>query len=215
METLLDLRKKAQKLGIEDYAQYSKNDLRKKIEEIENGNNPSTVVETETDPNEEKEVQEKIDKGEVQEISSEEAEGLKADQKLKKKRAPKKEVKEEVEEEQKEETAEETKEEKPVEEKPSKAEKAAMKAAEKRKKAAEKEAKKKTKRSSFVYKYIPRGKKPKDLGPTSSKVYDELIQSNESVYKIAKRMGTYFSIVDRIVSKFFDVQKEECAPKEK
>lgn len=195
METLLELRKKAQKLGIEDYASYSKEDLRKKIAEMEQNSEATTEAQEEAD---EKAVKEKIEKGEVQEISAKEAEKLEKDQKLKKSRGAKAKKAETEEEPPKEETKE-----------PSKAEKAAMKAAEKRKKEAKKA--KKTKKVSYIYTYTARSKKPKDLGPTSSKVYDELIQSNESVYKIAKKMGTYFSIVDRIASKYFDVTKQEVS----
>lgn len=198
METLLELRKKAQKLGIEDYASYSKEDLCKKIAEMEQNSEATTEAQEEAD---EKAVKEKIEKGEVQEISAKEAEKLEKDQKLKKSRGAKA-KKAETEETEEESPKEETKE-------PSKAEKAAMKAAEKRKKEAKKA--KKTKKVSYIYTYTARSKKPKDLGPTSSKVYDELIQSNESVYKIAKKMGTYFSIVDRIASKYFDVTKQEVS----
>lgn len=192
METLFTLRKKAQALGIEDYAQYSKEELKAKIAEVESG-----VTQDKSDPTEEAEVAKKVEKKEVEEISAETAAELDKDQsnlkQAKKKAAKKVETKEEAEVEKKKAPAKE----KPV------------------KKEVEKEPKTKRepskKRSMTAYKYTPKSdEKPEIKGDMTSKIYEKIMEGEGlSPYAISKELGTYFSVVDRVIKKYFDVEKVE------
>lgn len=192
METLFTLRKKAQALGIEDYAQYSKEELKAKIAEVESG-----VAQDKSDPTEEAEVAKKVEKKEVEEISAETAAELDKDQsnltQAKKKAAKKVETKEEAEVEKKK---------APAKEKPAKKE-------------VEKEPKTKRepskKRSMITYKYTPKSdEKPEIKGDMTSKIYEKIMEGEGlSPYTISKELGTYFSVVDRVIKKYFDVEKVE------
>ena len=203
METLLSLREKAQKLEIENYSVLSKEKRKRAIENAEKNLNQSAVVETdmsEVSDGEKQEVAEKEVAGEVEEISAEEAAKLGKEQKVKK--PTKKELK--------------------AEERAKKAaEKEAAKKAKEEEKAAkkaEREAAKATKKAKAPKKiirfvYTPKGDAPEKLGPTSQKVYDEILKGEGlSVYQYAKKCDTYFSIVDKVVSKYFDVEKKEIEP---
>lgn len=186
MASLLELRKEAEKLGIENYAQYSKVELQKKVDEKKNSASeaeevPDTVVEVaaeEVDPTEVEEVTQKEQSDEVEEISAEEAEKLNADQTEKPKRGRK---------------SSKEKKEKEVREK--------------------KEPKEKKPKMVFQYKYTPKKEKPEKIGEKTSLIYDELVKSNESCYSIAKKLGTYFSFVDKVVQTYFDMEKIQV-PKE-
>ena len=186
MASLLELRKEAEKLGIENYAQYSKVELQKKVDEKKNSASeaeevPDTVVEVaaeEVDPTEVEEVTQKEQSDEVEEISAEEAEKLNADQTEKPKRG-RKSSKEKKEKEVREKSA-------PKEKKP---------------------------KMVFQYKYTPKKEKPEKIGEKTSLIYDELVKSNESCYSIAKKLGTYFSFVDKVVQTYFDMEKIQV-PKE-
>ena len=175
MASLLELRKEAEKLGIEDYAQYSKVELQKKVDEKKNSASeaeevPDTVVEVaaeEVDPTEVEEVTQKEQSDEVEEISAEEAEKLNADQTEKPKRGRK----------------------------------------------SSKTPKEKKPKMVFQYKYTPKKEKPEKIGEKTSLIYDELVKSNESCYSIAKKLGTYFSFVDKVVQTYFDMEKIQV-PKE-
>lgn len=194
METLFTLRKKAQALGIEDYAQYSKEELKAKIAEVESG-----VTQDKSDPIEEAEVAKKVEKKEVEEISAETAAELDKDQsnltQAKKKAAKKAETKEEAE-------AEVEKKKAPAKEKPVKKE-------------VEKEPKTKRepskKRSMITYKYTPKSdEKPEIKGDMTSKIYEKIMEGEGlPPYTISKELGTYFSVVDRVIKKYFDVEKVE------
>ena len=141
MASLLELRRKAESLGIQDYGKYSKQELAEMIDKMESEKKEgeSTVVEV---------------------------------------------------------AAEEAKEE----------EKAKKKAEREAKKAQKKE---KQPRVKTIFTYKPKGEKPEKLGDKSSKAYDELLTSNESCYQVAKKVGTYFSVVDKVISKYFDVEQKE------
>lgn len=184
METLFTLRKKAQALGIEDYAQYSKEELKAKIAEVESG-----VIQDKSDPTEEAEVAKKVEKKEVEEISAETAAELDKNQsnlKQAKKKAAKKVEKKEV----------------PAKEKPVK----------KEVKKEPKEKKISSKRSSkTIYKYTLKSEeKPEIKGDMTSKIYDKIMEGEGlSPYAISKELGTYFSVVDRVIKKYFDVEKVE------
>lgn len=187
MASLLELRKEAEKLGIEDYAQYSKVELQKKVDEKKNSvpqteEIPDSVVEVaaeEVDPTDAEEVVQKEQSDEVEEISAEEAEKLNADQTEKPKRGRKSSK-----------TPKEKKEKK-VREK--------------------KEPKEKKPKMIFQYKYTPKKEKPEKIGEKTSLIYDELVKSNESCYSIAKKLGTYFSFVDKVVQTYFDMEKIQVA----
>ena len=141
MASLLELRRKAESLGIQDYGKYSKQELAEMIDKMESEKKEgeSTVVEV---------------------------------------------------------AAEEAKEE----------EKAKKKAEREAKKAQKKE---KQPRVKMIFTYKPKGEKPEKLGDKSSRAYDELLKSNESCYQVAKKVGTYFSVVDKVISKYFDVEQKE------
>lgn len=195
MASLLELRRKAESLGIQDYGKLSKQELAEMIDKMESEKNggESTVVEVaaeEAAAEEKAIVAEKEEAGEVEEISAEEAADLKPTGEKKKTRK---------------ELAAEKRAEK----------EAAKKAAEeKAKKKAEREAKKAQKkekqpRVKMIFTYKPKGEKPEKLGDKSSRAYDELLKSNESCYQVAKKVGTYFSVVDKVISKYFDVEQKE------
>lgn len=189
MASLLELRRKAESLGIQDYGKYSKQELAEMIDKMESEKKEgeSTVVEVAAEEAKEEEkaiVAEKEEAGEVEEISAEEAADLKPT-------GEKKKTKKEL-----------------------AAEKRAEKEEEKAKKKAEREAKKAQKkekqpRVKTIFTYKPKGEKPEKLGDKSSKAYDELLTSNESCYQVAKKVGTYFSVVDKVISKYFDVEQKE------
>lgn len=190
-KSLLGLRKTAQTLGIENYGKYSKTEL---IEQIKlAGGSPyedeaaKEAEEKEFQTNE-KIVAEKEEAGEVEEISAEAAANLPGVKKTK---------------------AEEKKEEK------------AKKAEEK---AAAKAAKEKTKKEKV--KKEPKVKAPKtvektfftlkpgvektELGPTSQRVFDELLKNTgNSLYQVAKICDTYYSVAEKVVLKYFDVEKKK------
>lgn len=189
MASLLELRRKAESLGIQDYGKFSKQELAEMIDKMESEKNggESTVVEVAAEEAAEEEkaiVAEKEEAGEVEEISAEEAADLKPT-------GEKKKTKKEL-----------------------AAEKRAEKEEEKAKKKVEREAKKAQKkekqpRVKMIFTYKPKGEKPEKLGDKSSRAYDELLKSNESCYQVAKKVGTYFSVVDKVISKYFDVEQKE------
>lgn len=189
MASLLELRRKAESLGIQDYGKFSKQELAEMIDKMESEKKEgeSTVVEVAAEEAKEEEkaiVAEKEEAGEVEEISAEEAADLKPT-------GEKKKTKKEL-----------------------VAEKRVEKEEEKAKKKAEREAKKAQKkekqpRVKMIFTYKPKGEKPEKLGDKSSRAYDELLKSNESCYQVAKKVGTYFSVVDKVISKYFDVEQKE------
>ena len=189
MASLLELRKEAEKLGIENYAQYSKSELQALVEKAKETNSEveeisaeeaTDVIEVaaeEVSAEEAEEVEEKEEAGEVEEISAEEATSLDKEQKQKKSKTKK---------EPKEKKEPKVKKEKKV-----------------------KEPKEKKPKMVYVYKYTPKGDKPEKMGEKTSIIYDELLNSNESCYKIAKKLETYFSFVDKVAQTYFNVEKNQ------
>ena len=186
MASLLELRRKAESLGIQDYGKYSKQELAEMIDKMESEKKEgeSTVVEVAAE-------EAKEEAGEVEEISAEEAADLKPTGEKKKT---------------KKELAAEKRAEKEAAKKAKEEEKAKKKAEREAKKAQKKE---KQPRVKTIFTYKPKGEKPEKLGDKSSKAYDELLTSNESCYQVAKKVGTYFSVVDKVISKYFDVEQKE------
>ena len=189
MASLLELRRKAESLGIQDYGKYSKQELAEMIDKMESEKKEgeSTVVEVAAEEAKEEEkaiVAEKEEAGEVEEISAEEAADLKPTGEKKKT---------------KKELAAEKRAEKEAAKKAKEEEKAKKKA----------QKKKKQPRVKMIFTYKPKGEKPEKLGDKSSRAYDELLKSNESCYQVAKKVGTYFSVVDKVISKYFDVEQKE------
>lgn len=221
MASLLELRKKAEALGLKDYGKYSKQELADLVAKAEQG---PTVVEvaTEEAPLEEKElVEAKEAAGEVNEISAETAKAEKirkvkekaaaAKEKMAKKEASIEEAAKEVASEGSEaelkKVAKEIREDVPDGEALAAEEAAKAEKKEKRKAAAKEKRRKKTK---TIYKYTPKEKeKPTSLGDKSSLAYDELLVSDESPYQISKKIDTYYSVVDKVIVKYFDVEKQE------
>lgn len=196
MASLLELRRKAESLGIQDYGKFSKQELAEMIDKMESEKKEgeSTVVEVAAEEAKEEEkaiVAEKEEAGEVEEISAEEAVDLKPTGEKKKT---------------KKELAAEKRAEKEAAKKAKEEEKAKKKAEREAKKAQKKE---KQPRVKTIFTYKPKGEKPEKLGDKSSKAYDELLTSNESCYQVAKKVGTYFSVVDKVISKYFDVEQKE------
>lgn len=192
MASLLELRRKAESLGIQDYGKYSKQELAEMIDKMESEKKEgeSTVVEVAAEEAKEEEkaiVAEKEEAGEVEEISAEEAADLKPTGEKKK-------------------TKKELAAEKRAEKEAAKKAKEEEKAEREAKKAQKKE---KQPRVKTIFTYKPKGEKPEKLGDKSSKAYDELLTSNESCYQVAKKVGTYFSVVDKVISKYFDVEQKE------
>lgn len=192
MASLLELRRKAESLGIQDYGKYSKQELAEMIDKMESEKKEgeSTVVEVAAEEVKEEEkaiVAEKEEAGEVEEISAEEAADLKPTGEKKK-------------------TKKELAAEKRAEKEAAKKAKEEEKAEREAKKAQKKE---KQPRVKMIFTYKPKGEKPEKLGDKSNKAYDELLTSNESCYQVAKKVGTYFSVVDKVISKYFDVEQKE------
>lgn len=198
MKSLLELRKEAQALGIENYAKYSKDELAEIVEAKKAGStvvqDPETIMTTQ----DEVELADKAEADGVEEITAEEAEELTPEGKKKltpeAKLAARKAAK-----------AEE------------KAKKEAEKAAKKAAKAAEKEALKAERAKSKAEKkagkkpatvatnFKPKGEKPAFKAETSSAIYDELLKNDGRSYgAIARAVGSHYNMVRRIAETYFD-----------
>ena len=160
--SLIELRKKANMLGISDYAKYSKEELAELIakkESEEQGENPEPVEA----PDKEAQVEEPVDE-EMPETPAEpvevEKETVTVTQEKKAKKEPK----------------------------------------------VKKESFKK-KEASYSLKEGMTLEKIKETEKEKSAAVAEAIVSNDgrSLYKIAKDCGTYYSVVCRIINKYFDV----------
>jgi outer membrane biosynthesis protein TonB len=191
VESLLTLRKKANELGIQNYAKYSKEELAKLIEQKEAG------VETYTDPeyiaSDEDVAKEEEMVKEHEECVQENAEEPRPEDEKNRKEAEKKEKKEKKEKAPK-------KEKKPAKEKKEKAPKKEKKPAKEKKEKAPK----------VVLNVKPKSEtKPEGLKNLSSQVYDELLKNDgRSFYQIAKTLSTYYTVVKHVCDKYFDVVSE-------
>lgn len=185
VESLLTLRKKANELGIQNYAKYSKEELAKLIKQKEAG------VETYTDPeyiaSDEDAAKEEEMVKEHEESVQENAEEPRPEDEKNRKEAKKKEKKEKKEKAPK-------KEKKPAKEKKGKAPK----------------KEKKEKAPKVILNVKPKSEtKPEGLKNLSSQVYDELLKNDgRSFYQIAKTLSTYYTVVKHVCDKYFDVVSE-------
>ena len=181
-ESLLTLRKKANELGIQNYAKYSKEELAKLIEQKEAG------IETYTDP-----------------------EYIASDEDVAKEEAAVKEHAESVAENAEDprpEDEKKRKEEKKAEKKQAKEKKEKKEPKEKKEK---KEPKEKKERAPKVLLNVkPKSEtKPEGLKDLSSKIYDELLKNDgRSYYQIAKACSTYYTVVKHVCDKHFDIVSE-------
>lgn len=191
--SLLELRKKAQAMGIENYAKYSKSELAEVIAAKEAG---VTVAQDDSmiqSEEEAKAVEEAEEAGEVEEITAEEAADLTPEGK--KKLTP-------------EEKLAERKAKKEAEKAAKEAEKAEKKRLKEEAKAAKKAEKKTVKPGKIPaaagVKLIPNGEKPTFKAETSSKIYDELLKNDGRSYgTIARELGSHYNMVRRIAEIHF------------
>lgn len=205
MKSLLELRKEAQTLGIENFAKYSKEELAAVIEQKKAGitvaQDPEVIVSEE----EAQDLAEKEAAGEVETISAEDAgeltlEGkkkLKPEEKLAARKAAQAKAKADKEAE--------------------KAAKKAAKEAAKEAKKAEKEAAKKERKEArptvAMTNFIPKGEKPVFRSETSSKIYDELLKNDGRSYgAIAKALGTHYNMVRNVAEQHFTSGEATEAP---
>ena len=179
--SLLELRKKANELGIQNYAKYSKEELAKLIEQKEAGietyTDPEMIASDEDVAKEEEMVQEHaktVNKG-AEEPRPEDEKKRKAAKKEKAEKAPK-------------------------------AKKAPKEKAEKAPKAKKAPKEKKEKAPKVLLNVKAKGEKPEKMSTISSNIYDELLKNDgRSFYQIAKSLGTYYTVVKHVCDKHFDI----------
>lgn len=204
-KTLVGLRAEARRLEIEDYGKYLKTKL---IEEIQSRggtiyDEEKVEIDTEAEKKEfdetEKIVQEKIAAGEVEEITSAEAEKLPGKESKSEKKKAEKAVKAEAAEAEKKAKADA---------------KAAEKAAKAEKKKVEKPAKEKKEKAPKQVEKSYFTLKPEvvlgELGEKSKRVYEELLKNNgRSLFQVSKDCETYYSVAEKVVLKYFNMEKRK------
>lgn len=197
--SLLELRKEAQALGIENYAKYSKAEL---IEIVAAKKAGVTVAQDDSMIASEEEAQdiEKMEAaGEVENITAEEAEELTPAGK--KKLTPEEKLAERKAKKEAEKAAKEAE----------KAEKKRLKEEVKAAKKAEKKAAKPGRAPVVTVKLIPNGEKPTFKAETSSKIYDELLKNDGRSYgTIARDLGSHYNMVRRIAEMNFHPETPEA-----
>lgn len=182
---LLELRKKAQELGVENYAKYTKEELAEVIKVKETGGDVSPAPEMIVEPGSEED--KALKSGDVIEVDPEKV----TEKVTKKKKSPEEKAAEKA---AKAEAKEKAKEEK-------KAEKAKAKA--------EKKSTEKTLISSGAKLRLKEGVKPHFKTPMGEKVFDALKKGDSlSFNKIAKELGTYYNVVRNIATRYFEVVEE-------
>lgn len=207
---LLELRKEAQALGIENYAKYTKEELAKVIAAKKQGQDivqdPETIV-TEEDK---QELKEKVAEDGAAEISAEQAAEIDPNQKPKLTKEEKAAAKA-AEREAKKEAAAKEKEAK-------KAEAKAKKEAEKAEKKAAKAALKAAKRPAAAMTNIrpKEGIEPVLKAETSKKIYAELLKNDGRSYgTIARDLGSHYNMVRRIAETYFEPVATEAVAEAK
>ena len=180
-ESLLVLRKKANELGIPNYAKYSKEELAKLIEQKEAG------ISTYTDP---------------EMIASDE--DVAAEEQMVAEYAAT--VEEDAEEPRPEDAEEPRPEDEKKRKEAKKEEKKNAKKAPKAKKEPKEKAPKAPREPKVKLNVKPKGEKPEKMSDISSKIYDELLKNDgRSFYQISKELSTYYTVVKHVCEKFFDV----------
>lgn len=198
---LLELRKEAQALGIENYAKYTKEELAKVIAAKKQGQDivqdPETIV-TEEDK---QELKEKVAEDGAEEISAEQAAEIDPNQKPKLTKEEKAAAKAAEREAKKEAAAKE---------------KEAKKAEAKAKKEAEKAEKKAAKAALKAAKRPKEGIEPVLKAETSKKIYAELLKNDGRSYgTIARDLGSHYNMVRRIAETYFEPVATEAVAEAK
>ena len=201
---LLELRKEAQALGIENYAKYTKEELAKVIAAKKQGQDivqdPEIIV-TEEDK---QELKEKVAEDGAEEISAEQAAEIDPNQKPKLTKEEKAAAKA-AEREAKKEAAAKEKEAK-------KAEAKAKKEAEK----AEKKAAKAALKAAMTNIRPKEGIEPALKAETSKKIYAELLKNDGRSYgTIARDLGSHYNMVRRIAETYFEPVATEAVAEAK
>lgn len=180
-ESLLVLRKKANELGIPNYAKYSKEELAKLIEQKEAG--ISTYTDPEMIASDEDVAAEEQMVAEHAATVEEDAEEPRPEDEKKRKEAKKEEKKN-----------------------AKKAPKAKKEPKEKAPKAPREPKVKLNVKPKGELNVKPKGEKPEKMSDISSKIYDELLKNDgRSFYQISKELSTYYTVVKHVCDKYFDV----------
>lgn len=183
-ESLLVLRKKANELGIPNYAKYSKEELAKLIEQKEAG--ISTYTDPEMIASDEDVAAEEQMVAEHAATVEEDAEEPRPEDEKKRKEAKK--------------------EEKKNAKKAPKVKKELKEKAPKAKKEPKEKAPKAPREPKVKLNVKPKGEKPEKMSDISSKIYDELLKNDgRSFYQISKELSTYYTVVKHVCDKYFDV----------
>ena len=194
-ESLLVLRKKANELGIPNYAKYSKEELAKLIEQKEAG--ISTYTDPEMIASDEDVAAEEQMVAEHAATVEEDAEEPRPEDEKKRKEAKK---------EEKKNAKKAPKAKKEPKEKAPKAKKEPKEKAPKAKKEPKEKAPKAPREPKVKLNVKPKGEKPEKMSDISSKIYDELLKNDgRSFYQISKELSTYYTVVKHVCEKFFDV----------
>lgn len=204
---LLELRKEAQSLGIENYAKYTKEELAKVIAAKKSGTTINQAEETVVTKEDVETLKEKVAEDGVEIISAEEAAEIPAEQTKKVKKS-------------KEEKAAEKAVARAEEKAAKAAAKAAAKEAEKAKKQAEKEAKKAAKEEAKKADGSPKKKPGSSAAPLKLKdgietptfksgkskdIFEALLENRGLTHgALARELGTHYNMVRRIAETYFE-----------
>lgn len=204
MKSLLELRKEAQTLGIENYAKYTKDELAEIIEAKKAGVTVTQEPETIMTAQDEVELTDKVEADGVEEITASEAEELTPEGKKKLKPEEKLAARKAKEAEKK--AAKE------AEKAAKKQAKEDAKAARKAEKAAARVAKKPLKATVKINFTPKQAEKPVFKAATSSAIYDELLKNDGRSYgAIAREIGSHYNMVRRIAEIYFDIAEEKLS----